>query len=249
MKHILITGASSGLGKALALAYARDGVSVAISGRDRERLAAVAHQCRALGAHVEDNCIDVTERQAMKEWLYRLDDRMPLDLVIANAGISLPQRSAEEMGKSARRIFAVNVEGVFNTVNPILPRMTERGRGHIALMASMAGYRGMPGAPAYAASKAAVKSYGEGLRGWARRYGVKVSVICPGFVESRMTARNRFPMPFLMDADKAAAVIVRGIARNRGRIAFPWPMAAAAWLLTALPDRLVDTMTRRLPAK
>jgi short-subunit dehydrogenase len=107
----------------------------------------------------------------------------------------------------------------------------------------------MPGAPAYTASKAAVRAYGEGLRGWAARHGVEVSVICPGFVVSRITETNHFPMPFLMPAERAAEIIRRGLERGRGRIAFPWPMYAAAWLLAALPDALVHRLTARMPSK
>jgi short-subunit dehydrogenase len=127
--------------------------------------------------------------------------------------------------------------------------MRPRGRGQIAIMSSMTAFRGLPSAPAYSASKAAAKAWGEALRGRHARDGIEVSVVCPGFVESRMTEGNRFPMPFLMTADRAAAIIQRGLARNRGRIAFPWPTYAVAWLLGALPAAVSDRLTRDLPKK
>jgi NADP-dependent 3-hydroxy acid dehydrogenase YdfG len=248
-RSILITGASSGIGEALAMAYAGAGVHLALCGRNGERLARVAEACRGQGAHVDERVLDVTDQAALAEWIDSVDLAQPLDLVIANAGLSMGQRTPEEVEENAARIFAVNVDGVFNTVHPALRHMAGRRRGQIAIVSSLAGFRGMPGAPAYTASKAAVRAYGEGLRGWAARHGVEVSVICPGFVVSRITETNRFPMPFLMPAEHAAEIIRRGLERGRGRIAFPWPMYAAAWLLAALPDALVHRLTARMPSK
>lgn len=246
---VLITGASSGIGAALAMAYAGAGTTLALSGRDRDRLEAVAEACRRAGAEVDTATVSVTDRTAMAAWVAAVDDRRPLDLVIANAGISAPQREIGDFDHKTRLLFDTNLTGVLNTVNPALERMAARQAGQIAIMSSLSAYRGLAGAPAYAASKAAVKAYGEGLRGWAGRHGVAVSVICPGFVVSRLTANNRFPMPMLMDADKAARIIRRNLARNKGRIAFPFPLYTAAWLLSALPDRIAHTLTARLPDK
>lgn len=248
-RSIVITGASSGIGEALAGAYAAPGVRLALTGRDSGRLAAVADRCRGLGAEVEEAVVDAADRAAMADWLGGLDRRAPVDLVIANAGVSAGTGQGTESEEQARRIFRVNLDGVLNTVHPLLPGMQARRRGQIALMASLAGFRGMPGAPAYCASKAAVRVYGESLRGDLAGQGIGVSVICPGFVRSRMTAVNRFPMPFLMEPDRAAEVIRRGLARNRGRISFPWPMAAAVWLLAALPAGWTDALLRQAPRK
>lgn len=148
-----------------------------------------------------------------------------------------------------RDIFAVNLAGVLNTVHPIIDRMKERRRGQVALVASIAAFRGLPGSPAYSASKAAVKSYGEGLRPRLARYNVGVSVILPGFVRSRITDQNRFAMPFFMEANKAARVIRKGLARNKARIAFPWPMHFAMWLLAALPASWADIILSKSPEK
>ncbi|MBM3532400.1 MAG: SDR family NAD(P)-dependent oxidoreductase [Alphaproteobacteria bacterium] len=252
MKHptsILITGASSGLGAALAEAYATPDVRLALGGRDRARLEAIADRCRAAGAEVDVAVADVVDAAATARWVEGADDRRALDLVVANAGISAGSRSTGESAEQVRRILAVNIDGVINTILPALPRLTRRGRGQIALMASLAGYRGLPGAPAYCASKAAVKVFGEALRGELASKGVGVSVICPGYVDTPMTQRNRFPMPFLMDAPRAANLIKRRLAKNKARIAFPWPMAALVWLLQALPPGAIDLALARLPRK
>ncbi|HZB90835.1 MAG TPA: SDR family NAD(P)-dependent oxidoreductase [Stellaceae bacterium] len=244
-RSLLITGASSGIGEALARRYAAPGVALALSGRDEARLAAVAEACRAKGAAVDFRALDVTDRAGLRAWIERVDDGHPLDLAIANAGISAGTGGTREDEGAARRVFAVNLEGVLNTAYPVLARFLARGRGQIGLMSSLAGYRGLPTAPAYSASKAAVKALGEAWRVQLAPDGVRVSVICPGFVVTRMTARNHFAMPFLMPAERAAGIIARGLARNEGRIAFPWPTAAASWLLGALPASLSDALTRR----
>jgi len=127
--------------------------------------------------------------------------------------------------------------------------MIARGRGQIALMSSLAGWRGWPGAPAYCASKAAVKIYGESLRGALSGTGVKVSVICPGFVESQMTAVNDFPMPFLVSAEKAARIIRRGLEKDRSRISFPFPAVFFSWWFAVLPDALVQKLLGKTPSK
>ncbi|WP_142848356.1 SDR family oxidoreductase [Telmatospirillum sp. J64-1] len=249
MTSILITGASSGIGRAMALDYAAPGVFLALTGRASDRLQQVAEQCRAKGAEVEAIVIDVASRDVMEGFVVELDARRPLDLVIANAGISGGTAGGGEDAEQTRAIFAVNLDGVLNTVLPVLPAMRQRRRGQIALVSSLAAYRGWPGAPAYCASKAAVKTWGEALRGWLAPEGIRVSVICPGFVESRITDANDFRMPLLMPADRAARIIRRGLEKNRARIAFPWPTAFAAWSAGAMPAALSDIIGRMLPKK
>ncbi|TXH33485.1 MAG: SDR family NAD(P)-dependent oxidoreductase [Rhodospirillaceae bacterium] len=248
-RHILITGASSGLGAALARAYAGPGRRLFLAGRADDRLAAVADHCRRMGAAVDTTVLDVTDRAAMAAWMIQADDAAPLDLVIANAGISGGTYGGSESEVQVRAIFAANVDGVLNTILPIQPRMEARRRGQIALMASLAGHRGFPSAPAYCASKAAVKVWGEALRGQLAPHGIAVSVVMPGYVKSPMTDANDFPMPFLMPAERAAHIIRDGLARNRARIAFPWPMTMIAWLLGMLHPALTDPCLARLPKK
>lgn len=239
-RHILLTGASSGIGAALARHYAAAGVRLSLCGRDAARLDGVAADCRARGAEVATAILDVTDRAGMRQWILAADAARPLDLVIANAGIG----GMHEGEALARAVFAVNLDGVLNTAYPALERMAARGRGQLALMSSLAGYRGIPDAPAYSASKAAVKSLGEAWRGAYAAAGLRVSVICPGFVATPMTAGDRFPKPFLMDGERAAGIIARGLAADRPCIAFPWPLAFATWLMAALPPRLGDWILR-----
>ncbi|MGH7124308.1 MAG: SDR family NAD(P)-dependent oxidoreductase [Stellaceae bacterium] len=234
-RHILITGASSGIGAALARRYARSEARLALGGRDLQRLDDVAAACRRLGAIITSTAIDVTDAAAMRAWLLAADTESPLDLVIANAGISSHAGDSGESEARARAVFAVNLEGVLNTAYPAIERMATRGHGQIALMSSLAGYRGFPDAPAYSASKAAVKALAEAWRGELGGRGIRVSAICPGFIETPMTARNTFPMPFLMTPERAAGIIAAGLARDRPRISFPWPMALGSWLVAALP--------------
>jgi short-subunit dehydrogenase len=248
-KSILITGASSGIGEALALAYARPGAELALTGRNAARLDAVAGACRDAGAATATALIDVTGREAMARWIGEVDAAAPLELVIANAGISAGTGRLGETDAQARQIFAVNFDGVMNTVLPALDGFRARRRGQVAIVSSLAGFRGIPGAPAYCASKAAVKVWGEALRGHLAPEGIGVTVVCPGFVKSRMTAVNKFPMPLLMEVERAAAIIQRGLARNKARIAFPRRLAAAVWLLAALPPALTDPLLRRMPEK
>ncbi len=248
-RNILITGASSGIGEALAVHYAAPGIYLALSGRDQSRLRNVAEQCRQRGAAVEENIISVTDRDAMRVWIADTDQRHPLDLVIANAGISGGTGSGGEAEEQVREIFDVNITGVLNTVLPVLPMMQKRNRGQVALMASLASFSGWPGAPAYGASKGCVRLYGEALRGALRGSGVRVSVICPGFVESRMTAVNQYKMPFLLNSSRAAAIIARGLSRNRGRIFFPWPSVILAALIACLPLSINHLILTRLPKK
>ena len=187
----------------------------------------------------------------MHKWIFDLDSRLEFDLVIANAGISggTAGHPAGEPPEQIQQIFDINLHGVFNTIDPVLPNMVERGRGQIALMSSLAGFRGFPGAPAYGGAKAAVKVYGEGLRGALHHTGVKINVICPGFVKSAMTDKNDYNMPFLMDTDRAARIIVKDLAKNKGRIAFPWQTYCMAWFFTMLPDSWVQPLLRKLPEK
>jgi short-subunit dehydrogenase len=250
-RSILITGASSGIGAALAEAYAMPGVTLFLGGRDEARLTEIASACRSLGASVHERPVDVTDVDRMTSWISECDGQAPLDLVIANAGISVGTGEVQspDFDVRTRALFAVNVDGSLNTILPVLPRMQSRGHGQVALMSSMAGFRGLAGASAYCATKAATRVLGEGLRATLSESGIEVSVICPGYVRTPMTDTNNFPMPFLMPVEKAAQIIRSGLANNRSRIAFPWRMYALLWSLQLLPIALTDAIVARLPRK
>ena len=233
---IVITGASSGIGEALALDYARPGATLALTGRDAGRLETVAAACRATGATVVADTVDVVDRDRLAAWLTAFDDAHPVDLLIANAGISIDKdNSSLDDFSVIRRTLDVNLGGMLNTVEPLIARLIARKRGQIAVVASLAGFIGLPYSASYNASKAAVRVWGESVRYVLKKHGVGVSVVCPGFVVSRMTANAPFPMPFLMTAQRASAIIRRGLARNHARIAFPVGTKAAVWFGQLLP--------------
>lgn len=238
-RAILITGASSGIGATLALHLAAPGRVLHLGGRDRGRLDAVAALCRDEGAEAEATALDVRDRAALAAWVAAAG---PLDLVVANAGIG-----GGRDGSAA--LVAVNLQALIDTVEAALPAMRRAGQGQLALMSSLAGFRGMPTAPVYCAVKAAARVYGDGLRARLRREGIAVSVICPGFVATPLTAANPFPMPLLMPAERAAAVIARGLARRRPLIAFPRRLHWAVRGLALLPAALADPLLARLPRK
>jgi len=243
---ILITGASSGIGAGLASSYANKGITLFLSGRDTERLEAIAEQCRSAGAVVHTRALDVTAKAEMHRWITECDTMNPIDLVIANAGVSSPHPTDTTNNDD---IFRINVTGVLNTITPVIPAMQARKRGQLALMSSLAGLRGLPSAPVYSASKVAVRAYGEALRPLLAGDGICVNVIMPGFVVSRITDQNRFSMPMLMPAAKSAQIIKRGLSRDRARIAFPFPMYALAWSIAILPNVIADALLVRLPRK
>lgn len=247
-KSILITGATSGIGKALAENYASPNVTLYLSGRNAERLKEIVTTCEKLGAKCDGKVIDVADKQAMQDWIVESHDLSPLDLVIANAGISAGSGDDENFNVT-RDIFMINLVGVLNTVHPAIQMMRKNKVGHIAMISSMAGYRGLPGAPAYSASKCAVKAYGEALRGQLAPENINVTVVCPGFVKSGITDANNFPMPFFMETQKAAHIIQKGLAKNKALIAFPWQMRFISYCLSILPSAVAIKLLGILPKK
>lgn len=244
---VIITGASSGLGAALAKAYARPQVALGILGRDRQRLEATAQACEAGGAKVSLAAIDVTNSAAMASWLHQFDRQNPVDLVVANAGTSAgpdPESPSEGIEGVARQV-GVNLLGAANTIEPLLPALCSRRRGRVAVIASIAAYRGLPYSPGYCASKAGLRTYAEALRPRLERHGVGMTVICPGFFDSPMTDRFDGPRPLLLSRDAAARIVKRGIDRGRRRIAFPLPLVLGLQFCDFAPAVLGDAILRR----
>lgn len=248
-RTILITGASSGLGEALALLYASPEANLALIGRNAVRLEKVAHECIARGAVVHTAIIDVRDKAKLREFIVHIDELHPLDLVVANAGVSAGTFTGEDNLTAAEGVFDINLGGVVNTVHAILPRMVARGAGQVAIISSLAGMLPWPGAAAYSASKAAVRFYGEALNGHLRGSGVHVSVVCPGWIHTPLVAVNRFPMPLIMSSARAARIIRRGLLRRKTRIAFPLSLYFALRLLAALPAGWVNFLSSRMPGK
>jgi short-subunit dehydrogenase len=237
-RSVVITGASSGIGKALALCYAREGVALGLLGRNAERLEAVAEQCRTQGAVVSCATIDVRARPDMAQWLYEFDNRTPIDLLIANAGIKAGRapEAAIEPCADGYMVMEINVLGVLNSVQPVLPRMIARRRGQIGIVSSIAAFVPLPDVPSYCASKSAVLTYGLALRSSLRDCGIGVSVICPGHIMTRMMDQGSGWKPFAISPQMATDLILRGLSRNRATIAFPCLLAFAARLGRLLPD-------------
>jgi len=236
----VITGASSGIGRALALVLAEEGAKVGVVARRRDMLDSLLTEIRAKGGTVEAVVADVADRAQTLDAFATLAGKLGVvDLLIANAGVGKPTRLDPVNSAEIEQMFRVNVLGVVHCVEAVLPKMLERGRGHLAAVSSLAAYKGLPGESAYSATKAAVNSYMEGLRIQLRSRGITVTTICPGFVRTEMTAPNRFRMPFLMDADVAARKIVRALRRRVGVYNFPWPMTMLMKLAGWLPDWFV----------
>ena len=250
--HIVITGASSGIGAALARVYSASGRRLSLIGRDRGRLEAVASDGRARGGDVDVYVADVTDPGAIGRVLTTCDRLQPVDLIIASAGIGGRASLAPDSGEPchvARKILITTALGVINTVAPLLPRLVARRRGQIAIVSSLAGLVSLPACPAYCASKAAVRAYGAALRGLLAPSGVAVSVVCPGFVDTPMSASLPFRPPFLWTADRAARHVARALARGRREILFPWPLAVAVRVLPMLPNALADRVLILLRAR
>ena len=250
MKNILITGASSGIGEEFARQYAAAGIKLFLCGRDTDRLNQVADTCRAKGAEIFAQTIDVTDRAAMAEWIDTMSQQHGLDLVIANAGISggFSGQAMEDITKDYK-IFDINLTGVLNTLYPALPHMVAKKSGQIVIISSMASYVPMPSAPGYSASKVAVRFYGEALRKKLAAFNVKVTVICPGFIKSRMTDSNDFPMPFMMETDAAVSRMISSINAGHERLSFPWQMSIALKIFALLPAKLSSAIFAWLPDK
>jgi short-subunit dehydrogenase len=245
---VVISGASRGLGAALAERFAAPGVALRLIARSAAGLADTAARCTARGAAVETAAIDVRDGAAMTAQLRGWDAERHVDCVIANAGIARGVRpdGTWEGLEGATDQVAVNLMGAMHLVEPLLPAMRDRRAGCIALIASVAAYRGLPDAPGYAASKAGLRAYGEGLRAALAPCGVRVSVVLPGFFDSDMGARWKGPRPLAISLDAAAGRTHRAILRGARRAAFPLPLAAVLRLVDALPAGLSDWAVRRM---
>ncbi len=246
---VLITGATGGIGRALAQEYARAGTATLIlQGRNADVLQALAGDCRALGARVLTQVLDVRDHQALMQWLGEMGASEAPELVVVNAGVNIstgPGRQGESWDDMLG-LYEVNIRAAMATVQASLPAMRARGSGQIALVSSLAAWRGLPETPSYSASKAAVKAYGEAMRDALAGTGVKINVIMPGYVESAMCAAMPGPKPFLWQAPRAARAIRLGLARDRARISFPFPLNLGCFLLSVLPPAASGRILRLL---
>ena len=245
-RAVLITGATGGIGGALAAAYAESGMTLILQGRNAERLAELKALVETRGARVLTQVLDVRNRDQLSAWLMGICREEQVDLVIVGAGvnINIGRKGEGESWEEVQALVEVNLLAAMATVDAVLPSMRSRGAGQIALISSLAAYFGLPVTPSYCASKAAVKAYGEALRGWLAPEGIRINVVMPGYVESRMCRDMPGPKPFLWPADKAARAIKRGLGRNQPRISFPFPLNFGCWWLAVLPPRISQRILR-----
>ena len=247
--NVFLTGASSGIGAALARHYASEGAHVGLFARRADALDLLAAELPA--THVAIYAGDVRDASALASAATDFNARFgPADVVIANAGVS--RGTATELVEDLpvfEAVFATNVLGILHTFQPFLAGMRAARRGTLVGVASIAGYRGLPGSAAYSASKAAAINYLEALRVELVGSGVSVVTICPGYIATPMTAHNPYRMPFLMPAERAARLMARAIAHRRRFYVLPWQMALVGRLLRVLPRPLFDAAFAHAPRK
>lgn len=248
MLRVVITGASSGIGLALARHYLAGGAKVALIARRGELL-------QNLAAEFPDSVfiypLDVRNAEALAGVANDFMSRVGVpDLVIANAGVSRGTLTeyAEDMD-AFQQVFDINVMGMVNTFQPFLQAMRAAKTGRLVGIASVAGFRGLPGSGAYSASKAAAISYLESLRVELRNSGVKVITLCPGYIKTPMTHLNPYPMPFILEVDEAARRLARVIERGSSFAVVPWQMVIVGSLLKILPNALYDLLFKNAPHK
>ncbi len=246
---ILITGASSGLGYELALQYSKPHIRLILIGRNAHQLNKIANLCSIRGAETHPLILDIREKKVLTEHFTNFCTEYGIDIVIACAGVSAGTLQGPESPSQVETIFDTNINGVLNTIMPIIPHMITRKKGNIVIISSMAGLIGFSSAPSYSATKACVRVFGEALRGYLKRYNVHTTVVIPGYIKTPMTDVNNFPMPFMISVEKAAEKIIKGISNNKGVIVFPITIYLLLKFLSFLPNQLIDYMNSKLPGK
>ena len=241
-----VTGASSGIGRALALRLAADGDDVALAARRTDLLADLAARIEDGGRRAVALACDVTDRGSVEAAVAACEAELgPIDRLVVNAGIGSPTPGTDFVPRHVAKTLEVNLLGAVTTIGAVLPGMIERGRGHVIGISSMAGFRGLPTAAAYCASKAGLTTLLQSLRMDLHGSGVAVTTVCPGFVRTPMTDRNRFAMPFLVEVDDAARTIARAIASRRAVCTFPLSMALAMAAMRLVPRPIYEWMAAR----
>lgn len=242
MKTAIITGASSGIGAALARELARRGWSVALLARRRDLLEEVA---RTIPTRSFVAACDVIDAAAVRDAVERAQAELgPCDLAVANAGVSIPGHATKFNLNDATLTMNINVVGMLNLFAAVVPSMVERHSGRFVGIASVAGLRGLPTGAVYSASKAAMQAFLEASRIELAPYDVGVTIVNPGFIATPLTEKNRFKMPFLMQVDPAARIIADGIEHGKRVVEFPRRMSLLMRTMRHMPDPLYDVLTK-----
>ena len=247
---IWITGGSTGLGREVARQYAQAGHTVCASARGTEALSSLVDECRGMPGTIHAYATDVTDVARVAETFASIKTDVGLpDLVILNAGTNVPDNVRKFDRENYQRMMNINYMGVINCLEPVLPELIERRSGQVAVVASVAGYRGLPLAAAYCASKSALIALCESLQPELALAGVSLHVVNPGFVRTPLTDKNEFPMPFLMEVDAAAASMIGGLAQGRFEVTFPkrftWLVKFTQFLPNAVFLRLARNLVTR----
>jgi short-subunit dehydrogenase len=244
-KVVMITGASSGIGRGLAIALASRGAKVGLVARRAETLEEVVHEIEAAGGKALALPGDVQSAASMSSAVDELRSSYgPIDVLIANAGIGPTRDAAKFNAEEVAQVFNVNVIGASNSVAAVLPQMLERGKGQLVAISSLAAYRGLPKSAAYCASKAAVSSFFESLRLDLEPRGIDVTIIHPGFIKTPLTAGRGAKLPYLMELDDAVNKMVRAIENRRKRYSFPWQLATLVRATMIMPMWMYDRISR-----
>lgn len=240
---VLVTGASSGIGRALAVELGRRGAHVAVLARRAELLFDVAGEVERAGGQSLALTADVRNAVEVEKAVARVGELWGrIDVLVANAGMSTTTAATSLRAREANDVISVNVMGVINCVAAVLPGMLERKSGHLVAISSLAAYRGMPKSGAYSASKAAVSTFFESLRVDLRKSGLVVTTIHPGFIRTPLTAGRKTKLPFLMEVEPAARLIIRAIERQARAYAFPWQLASVVRLMKHVPNAIYDRL-------
>lgn len=243
---VLITGASSGIGRGLATELGKRGAKLGLVARRGEVLAELVNEILRGGGHAIALPADVKDAASIRQAAFKLREEYgPIDLLVANAGIGATTDPAKLDAAEVAGVINVNVIGASNSVAAVVPEMVERGQGQLVVISSLAAYRGLPKSAAYCASKAAVSAFFESLRLDLQPKGIDVTIIHPGFIKTPLTAGRHAQMPFLMELDDAVATIVRVIEKRKKSYAFPWQLASIVRAGLIMPNFMYDWISRR----
>jgi short-subunit dehydrogenase len=247
--HALVTGASSGIGEALSRRLAREGCAVSLCARRLDLLEGLAERIRSEGGRARASALDVSRSAEIHKAVEEAEAELgPIDLVVANAGVGITAPAVKLRPEWVDQMIDVNLKGALYLMIAVLPGMIERRRGQLVGVTSLAAYRGLPGSAIYSASKSGLSTFLESIRAEVRQSGVIVTEVCPGFIRTPMTDKNRHPMPFLLEADEAARRIVLAMRAGRARYGFPWPMHALMRLIQSIPVPIYDLLARKMAA-